>query len=159
MPGMIEIAMAYRETGVGKILSNLYPHDFFLDGVMCGSMEGFLQAIKLPDRESRVLMADFSGYDAWKLGQMGNSWKDNQVLYWDDKEFKRNSKAYLDLITRAYDACFEQNPKFVQAIMDSKNAILTHHMGKTDPRDSVLTQTEYIFQIYRLRAIVQQAMQ
>lgn len=37
-------------------LSNFYPHSFEFEGVRCGSMEGFLQALKRNDRERQVMV-------------------------------------------------------------------------------------------------------
>lgn len=150
------IELGYREPGLGKRLSNLYSYPFGLRGRRYGSIEGFLQSIKTQDVETQEFLAPLHGYDAFKVGQLGNAWKKTQTLWFGETPIARDSLEYQQLLTQAYDACLEQNIEFVQALLDSVNAILTHSIGKHDSRDTTLTASEYLHQMYRLRAVVQQ---
>lgn len=132
-------------------LSNFAFRPFEFEGIRCLSMEGFLQALKFEDIATQRYVAGKWGYDAFRFGQQGNSWKNYQVLWWIGDPYDRISIDYLELITRAYDAQFNQNVDFQNALKSTVGSQLRHSMGKSDPCDSVLTEKEYISQLDRLR--------
>ncbi len=150
------IDTGYRGVGLEKELSNLMPYGFRLDDVWCGSIEGFLQSLKFSDPDEQQAVATLHGVEAWKTGQKGNDWKANLVLYWRGQPYKRLLKNYHGLLSRAYDACLEGNPSFANALRRSGNAVLIHSIGKHNPHNTTLTEWEYLFQLYRLRAKVLQ---
>jgi predicted NAD-dependent protein-ADP-ribosyltransferase YbiA (DUF1768 family) len=151
--------LGYRNGGLGKALSNLFSYPFVLDGVTCGGIEGFLQSLKFEGVEEQDMIVGLSGFDAYKVGQIANDvWRSVQTLWWRGKAFPRLSRAYHLLIERAYDACFEQNPAFRKALLDTGVDVLTHRIGKHDPTMTTLTEWEYIYNMYRLRARAQQDM-
>ena len=151
--------LGYRNGGLGKALSNLFSYPFVLDGVKCGGIEGFLQSLKFEGIEEQDMIAPLTGFEAYKVGQIANDdWRSVQTLWWRGKAYKRLSKGYHSLIERAYDACYDQNPAFRQALFDSGVDVLTHKIGKHDPTMTTLTEWEYIYNMYRLRARAQQDM-
>lgn len=152
------LELGAREVGLGKALSNFIAYPFVLDGVHCGSIEGILQSFKWADPEKQAEVANMTGYAVFKLGQTANSWKTNQTLYWRGYAYPRLSKDYHDLLLRAYDACFDQNVEFATALYETGDALYIHTIGKHDPTDTTLTEWEYIYNMYRLRARVQQIM-
>ena len=77
-------------------------------------------------------------------------WWRTQTLYWLGKEYKRDSEDYQDLLTRAYDALSE-NTGFQKALLATRNAVLTHSIGKKSINETVLTKTEFCGQLLRLR--------
>ena len=150
------IDLGYMNGGIGKALSNLFPYPFTLDGVECGSFEGFIQSTKQQDLEAQDLMATLSGYTAYKIGQMGNDWHETQTLWWRGVAYPRLSHEYHMLIARAYDACFDQNEDFRKSLRETGNAVLTHKIGNHDPTKTTLTEWEYIYNMYRLRSRILQ---
>ena len=150
------INTGFKYEGLAKRLSNLCAYAFVLDGVECGGIEGFLQSLKVEDQTTKLQIAKLHGFQAWRSGQDHNGWKDTQTLYWNGGTIPRLSKKYQRLLERAYDACFDANPEFAAALYESEDAILTHSMGKRNPTNSTLTEHEYIYNLYRLRARVQQ---
>ncbi len=154
---MASLDLGWKNGGLGKALSNLFAYPFVLDGVQCGSMEGFLQSLKQEGLEEQEIMAALHGFTAYKIGQLGNDWKEKQLLYWRGKAFERTSREYHHLLDRAYDACFDQNEAFREALLQTGVDSLTHYIGHHDPSQSTLTEWEYIYSIYRLRARAQQA--
>lgn len=144
----------YRSEGAGKILSNLFPHDFRLDGIECASMEGFLQSLKFTSDDAADYVRSLAEMEAYRFGQSGNGWKVDQVLHWNGRDYPRLSAEYHDLLTRAYDALM-RNPDFCLTLVATGNATLVHSRGKHDPRDTTLTQWEYLYQLYRLRSSAQ----
>lgn len=150
------IDTGFKKDGLEKRLSNLCTYPFVIDDVECGGIEGFLQSLKIPDQELQKNVAKTSGFEAWKVGQNYNDWKIEQILFWKGEEYPRLSKKYQRLLERAYDACFEQSVEFATALAESEDAILAHTMGKRNPSNTTLTEQEYIYNLYRLRARVQQ---
>lgn len=136
---------------IEKYLSNFAHRPFVLEDVHCVSMEGFLQSIKFQDVAEQRYVASKWGYEAFKHGQTGNIWKKDQILWWLGDPYDRISLDYVELITRAYDAQFDQNIDFQNALKSTVGFQLRHSMGKSDPCDTVLTEAEYIHQLERLR--------
>lgn len=130
-------------------LSNFAPHPFMMDGVQCNSMEGFLQSLKFENIDMQKYVCTLVGRAAKAKGANKN-WKRKQVLYWNGKEYKRDSEEYQLLLNRAYNALY-QNIGFQKALEASKPAILSHSIGKNKISETVLTQTEFISRLMKLR--------
>src|ERR1044072_1994510 len=81
-------------------LSNFHPHQFFIDGVMCNSMEGFLQSLKFSNPEMQKEVCKLVGLSAKFKGKRKKWWK-TQTLYWQGREIKRSSQEYQDLLDKA----------------------------------------------------------
>jgi predicted NAD-dependent protein-ADP-ribosyltransferase YbiA (DUF1768 family) len=146
------ITCGFKEEGVGKLLSNLYEWHFALRGIECAGIEGFLQASKFADVEYQKVIAQMHGFLAFRTGQEGNGWKDNQTLYWNGEEFGRHTRKWYSLVAEAFDALYEANPMFREALLMTGNACLVHWIGKDNTSDSTLTHFEYTNHLYRLRA-------
>ena len=58
-------------------LSNFAAHEFYVDGVRCASMEGFLQALKHPYEDIQKEICSYIGIKAKKAG--GTNWKRRQL--------------------------------------------------------------------------------
>lgn len=154
---MVEkLDLGWRNKGLGRALSNFYPYRFVFEGVECGSMEGWLQSLKFSALDEQGAVAALVGYDAYKIGQNGNDWRETQTLWWNGVPYPRLSKEYHALVERAYDACFDNNVGFQKSLLETGTKALTHVIGSHDPTKSVLTEWEYIYNIYRLRAKAQQ---
>jgi hypothetical protein len=72
-------------------------------------------------------------------------------LYWLGKPIKRESQEYQDLLDRAYQAMFDQSDSFRRALKASGNSTLTHSMGRTSPKETVLTVREFCSRLTKLR--------
>jgi predicted NAD-dependent protein-ADP-ribosyltransferase YbiA (DUF1768 family) len=131
-------------------LSNFSPHPFVLDGVACASMEGFLQALKFSNPDMQVHVCTLVGLKAKYKGK-GKKWWLGQTLYWRGVEYARDSDEYQALLDRAYDALAE-NEGFKRALLATGTATLTHSMGKNNISQTVLTESEFMRRLYRLRA-------
>lgn len=130
-------------------LSNFSPHPFEIDGVLCNSMEGWLQSLKFksPDMQKEVCKlvgraAKFKGRD--------KKWWLTQKLYWQGQEFDRHSQEYQDLLDRAFNE-LAKNTSFRKALLASGNSILTHSIGKTDESKTVLTVREFCSRLTQIR--------
>jgi predicted NAD-dependent protein-ADP-ribosyltransferase YbiA (DUF1768 family) len=130
-------------------LSNFAPHPFEIDGIKCNSMEGFLQSLKFESKEMQEYVCTLVGYAAKKKGRNKN-WKQSQILYWREKEIKRSSQEYQDLLDRAFSELYK-NTKFKAALEASGNAVLTHSMGRSKESETVLTVREFCSRLTKLR--------
>ena len=134
-------------------LSNFAEYEFYVDNVKCSSMEGFLQSLKFKSIKKQQQMCLLTGKDAknstkHSLAQL--RWRLTHNLYWQGKRISRFSDEYQKLLDRAYEALFG-NSDFEKALKDSLSYTLTHSIGKTDARKTVLTEYELISRLERLR--------
>lgn len=133
-------------------LSNFAPHKFTFRGVECNSMEGLLQAFKFKNHEMQKEICKLVGYAAKRAGSK-KGWKRDQTLWWAGKPYKRGSYEYQDLLDEAYAALFE-NAGFRKALAATGNAVLTHSIGRVNPKETVLTRHEFCSRLTKLRSLL-----
>lgn len=126
-----------------NILSNFHPNEFTFDGVICGSMEGFLQSLKYKSIKKQQKICLLSGKEAKKKGKYKFLWKLTGNIHWQGKKIKRQSKDYKDLILNAYIA-LSKNDEFIKALKATENKTLIHSLGNTEERKTILTEKEFI---------------
>lgn len=122
------------------VLSNLCSNAFRLDGVLCNSMEGFLQSLKHQEIDKQRQLCQMKGGNARKRSV--TSWQTDQIVWWRGEAIDRQSHDYQRLLRRAYQAMFDQNERFRAALMATRGITLTHTSGKTDPFKTILTASE-----------------
>ena len=71
-------------------------------------------------------------------------------MYWQNKEYKRDSDDYQLLLNRAYNA-LNKNSSFRKALLSTQNAKLTHNIGKNKKNETVLTRNEFCSRLTFLR--------
>ncbi len=130
-------------------LSNFAPHPFVIDGINCNSMEGFLQSLKFKSVEMQEHVCTLVGIKAKMKGKNKKWWR-TQTLYWKGEAIDRHSQKYQDLLNDAYTAMYK-NTKFQKALEASKGANLTHSIGKSDPKRTILTISEFCNRLTKLR--------
>ena len=130
-------------------LSNFAPHPFTIDEVRCNSMEGFLQSLKFSSIDMQVYVCSLVGKAAKFKGKKKKWWR-TQTLYWQGKEYKRDSEEYQQLLDRAFEA-LAVNKGFQNALLRTGNATLTHSIGKNDITKTVLTSQEFCSRLTRIR--------
>ena len=130
-------------------LSNFTPHPFVIDGVECASMEGFLQSLKFKEPDMQVEVCKLVGKAAKFKGKK-KKWYKTQILYWQGREFRRDSDEYQELLDRAFDA-LSTNDGFKRALLATGNSTLTHSIGKTKQSETVLTRTEFCSRLTAIR--------
>ena len=141
-----------KSGGAGGALSNFAPHEFTVDGVRCASMEGFLQALKTPSVKKQQKVCAMTGIDAknaFRYSARRYLFLRTGKVYWQGRTIDRMSGEFDLLITRAYDALFE-NEGFRAALKEAKGKNLIHSHGKAKKKETVLTEEEFIFQLLRL---------
>lgn len=134
-------------------LSNFSPHPFTLDGILCNSMEGFLQALKFDKEHVQVEVCKLVGRAAKFRGKKRNkAWQSKQTLWWKGKPYLRSGQAYLNLIRRAYETMFDQSKNFRDALRASGKAVFTHSIGHNKMEQTVLTEREFCYFLTAMRA-------
>lgn len=138
-----------RASGAAGRLSNYTERRFFFDGVECGSIEGVLQSFKCPEPSAQRDICRLVGGWAKKAGGQYD-WRQDQMLYWQGRAYPRRSEDYKKLLDRLYDAAFEQDAAFRADLDSLRGQKLDHHMGLTNPAETVLTRVEFVRQLQRL---------
>ena len=100
------------------VLSNLCSNAFRLDGVLCNSMEGFLQLLKQQDPNKQRQICQLKGGNARKRSV--SSWQTDQIVWWRGQVIDRQGDDYQRLLRRAYQALFDQNERFRAALMATR---------------------------------------
>ena len=62
-----------------NVLSNLCSNSFKFDGMLCGSMEGFLQSLKQKDINKQRQICSMKGKNAKKMTT--NAWQCDQIVW------------------------------------------------------------------------------
>lgn len=122
------------------VLSNLCSNGFRFEGMVCGSMEGFLQSLKYKDLDKQRQICSMKGGNAWKRSV--TSWQTDQIVWWKGAAIDRQGPHYQDLVRRAYQAMFDQSERFRAALMDTRGITLVHTTGETNPYKTILTPDE-----------------
>lgn len=134
-------------------LSNFAEYEFYVDGIKCSSMEGFLQSLKFRNAKKQRRICTLSGINAKNstahtFAQL--RWKLTHKLYWQGKKISRFSDEYQELIDKAYGE-LAKNTEFKKALASSADRRLIHSIGKTDARKTVLTEYEFVSRLTRIR--------
>ena len=129
-----------------NILSNFAPTRFSLDGVEIGSMEGFLQSLKVRDISEQRRICLMDGHDAKGIGKKMNRRHlfNPNLLHWDGKTYNRHSAEYLELLNRAYQARFDADADFRFALEYTLDKTLAHSIGGKSPYITILTEQEFV---------------
>lgn len=124
-----------------NVLSNLCSNGFRFDGVVCGSMEGFLQSLKHKEKDKQLQICSMKGGNARKRSV--TSWQTDQIVWWKGQAIDRQSEEYQKLLRRAYQAMFEQSERFRAALMSTRGITLIHSSGEKNPYKTILTEKEF----------------
>ncbi|MDO5465407.1 MAG: hypothetical protein Q4F40_10780 [Akkermansia sp.] len=147
---IIDISSGMKDYPQFAVLSNLGDKPFVMDGIEFKCLEGFLQALKTDDRERQMELCDMRGGMAKREGSK-IEWKLKQTLYWQGRAYGRHTEEYRQLISRAFQTCYDQCELFRKALAATGRATLAHSIGKDDPTQTILTIDEFVGRLLRLR--------
>lgn len=133
-----------------NVLSNKCSNGFRFDGMVCNSMEGFLQSLKRKELDKQWQICSMKGGNARKNSI--TSWQTDQIVWWKGQAIARQSKEYQKLIRRTYQAMFEQSECFRTALMQTRGITLIHTSGEPSPYKTILTPSEFCGILMDLRA-------
>lgn len=147
----LAVDISSRSTGPEGVLSNFTENHFLFDGVECGGMEGFLQSLKHKNVEKQVRVCSLYGVKAKRKGK--HKWMEKQIVYWKGRGIDRHGEEFRSLVRAAFRAMYEQCQQFRDALAQTGSKRLYHTMGKTDPRDTILTEKEFCDILDELRRV------
>ena len=124
-----------------NVLSNLCSNGFRFEGMVCGSMEGFLQSLKQKNKDKQRQICSMKGGNARKHSV--TSWQTDQIVWWKGQAYDRQSEEYQKLIRKAYQAMFDQSERFRAALMQTRGITLIHSSGEENPFRTILTEEEF----------------
>ena len=124
-----------------NVLSNMCSNGFRFDGMVCGSMEGFLQSLKRKELDKQRQICSMKGGNARKMSV--TSWQTDQIVWWKGQAIDRQSEEYQRLIRRAYQSMFEQSERFRVALMQTRGITLVHTSGEPNTYKTILTPSEF----------------
>ena len=138
-----------------RILSNLYPMEFKFRGKKVKSIKGVLQGIKYKDKKTQNLVLKYSGLDAYHTRGCNSLdfWGNDRILYWQGKPMVRNSEDYQKFIDELYISVLK-NPLYQRALLATGDKYILHHIGNSNPNETVLTRYEYENRLSSLRAFL-----
>ena len=147
---IVDIAYLDPETSV---LSNLFPRIISIDGIKYHSLEAFFRGLCWNGSQSVLEneIAILSGMNAWRVRYALPDWRQKQIVYYSGKEIPRESDEYQRLLEHAYDCVFEQSAVFQNALQKTQGKILMHTLGNHNPRETLLTEQEYMNMLRRER--------
>ena len=130
---------------IAEKLGNFFATPFVIDGVKCGSAEGFIQALKFRDLEKQRQVAALVGKEAkFKGKKAGKRIAREGTVFWCGLDFQFGSKEHLELIERGIRAKFEQSEECRKALLETGNAQLVHETGRAKSRFTSLPAREFI---------------
>lgn len=115
-------------------LSNFALSPFYIDGIKCASMEGFIQALKRSSLGIQKHGCSLVGLRAKRWGGGIKWWKrpPSEQLWWRGKSFEAHSDEHLELVMRALRAKFTQHDGSRRALLATLDAPLTHSIGRNE---------------------------
>ena len=132
-----------------NMLSNFYPHTFVYDGIKCASIEGILQSLTHNNIEKQLNLCKLYGYNAKQ--KSNKDWKEKHKLHWLGKEYDRFSDDYSELIKNIYISLAECSQDFRKALLSTDNKKLTHSIGNSNPKETILTESYFCYILMNIR--------
>jgi predicted NAD-dependent protein-ADP-ribosyltransferase YbiA (DUF1768 family) len=113
---------------VGRLLSNLAPTPFVLDGRRYASVEAFYVGLKVLDPARRAALAGLDGKEARAAG------RDSSLTHtvYEGVAIELGSPAHHALIKRALRAKLEQHPDLRAAFVATRPRPLVHQTGRPE---------------------------
>lgn len=135
----------------GRELSNFMIRPFVLDDVKLWSMEGFIQGTKLPEGHPlREKVFGLAGIEAKKMGYELAHGGENTYVWWKGEKIVYGSAEHHQLIARAIEASFRQNPWAFLLLRSTRGLKLTHEVGGSTT-DSALPPEVFCAILEKLR--------
>lgn len=115
----------------GNILSNFSETPFLNDDVYCTCFESFIHSLKLSDAAEQKEFCLLQGQEAWERGP-----KNTEIIFasgkvwWRGFAYRLHSPEHFDLVKRGLSAKFSQSAESREALLATREAILTHDYGQ-----------------------------
>ena len=136
-----------------RCLSNLFPYEFRFRTHKMESIEGLLQSLKIRKKRLQKKLWRYSGKDAYhtRAFSFADDWRKEGILYWRGKPINRFGLEYQMFLNKMYLNLYKKQELFKKALDQTKNRVLLHSTGKTNPKETILTPDEYINRLTIIR--------
>ena len=132
-----------KNSQLSKVLSNLFPYEFYFKGFKVNSIEGIFQSLKFKNKKMQRKVLKYSGFNANRIRICADyDWQDEQIVYFQGMPIKRDSIEYEAFVDEMYISLL-QNPLFVQALKKSEGKYIVHSMGVEDKTKTLLSRYEF----------------
>jgi hypothetical protein len=135
------------ENDLKKIGFTKSPRDKNTLKIKCGSVEGFLQALKIRDPQLQLEVSLTHGKDAKKAGRDALSEIRNRkrICFLQGFEFEYASPIHRALIEFSIWEKFRTDRRSIEALLWTGDAEITHNMGKFDPKPGKTSLPKQVF--------------
>ena len=93
-----------------NVLSYMCSNGFRFDGMVCGSMEGFLQSLKRKELDKQRQICSMKGGNARKMSV--TSWQTDQIVWWKGEAIDRQSEGISNSFAVPIRLCLSKTSGF-----------------------------------------------
>lgn len=136
--------ISFKSKGLAKALSNLCNYPFVKDGVVCESMESFIQSLRVKDPVLQKDVCAKSGAFAYSIREMLPDWRKDKIVYWKGTAVNRLDDSYFELMKSAYTCLYNSSAIFRCSLAQASQLIIVHSIGCDVISETLLTPSEYI---------------
>lgn len=138
--------------GIAGELSNLRMRPFSFRGFRCLSIESLLQSFKFQGMDRQAKVCEMAPFPAKEYGRLyGKGWRRRGMLWWAEQPMARESEEYQDILRDVYRTAAQADPRFADALVQSRPHTLTHAIGRSDIYETILTEREFVTILTELR--------
>ena len=140
--------------GPEAVLSNFAATPFCVDGVACGSVEGFLQGLKEEGVEKQGRICLKHGYEAKRASTRKRNRKvrEGGMVWWLGRAVPYQSEEYYALIERAMRGKFAGSEEARRVLKETGGAELTHETGKPEAASTSFPKVRFLGMLNAIRA-------
>lgn len=124
-------------------------YTFSLDGIVCVSLESFLQALKFKDSQIQLSVCSMPPQEARKYGRRKKRWRRNGKLWWNGSLINRAGPEYQILLDRVFcELC--KNTAFTDALQNCGDLEI---LKGTAVSPIPLTEEEFVSRMVKMRSV------
>lgn len=138
-----------------KVLSNLFPYEFYFKGFKLQSIEGVFQGFKIKNKKTQRYLFKYHSLNSNNIKAAYDfNWRENGIVYFQGKAIKRDSEAYNDFIDELYVSAI-QNPLYRNVLKNVGKKYILHAIGEKSKGNTVFTRYEFEYELNALKEYVQ----
>lgn len=138
------VNVGYKIHGAkSKVLSNLFPYEFYFRGFKLNSIEPVFQSFKFKDKKMQKLLFRYDGLNSNNIKAASDyDWKKTGIVYFLGKKINRFEKEYADFIDEVYISAI-QNPLYRNVLKNIGEKYILHAMGEPKAENTAWTREEF----------------
>lgn len=153
---VVNVGYGNRGSSIVKVLSNLFPYEFYFKGFKVSSVEGVIQGLKFKDKKAQRLCFCYDGLNSNRIKACQDyDWREGQIVYFQGKPIKRDSEEYDTFIDELYVSLL-QNKLFVNALNNVGERYILHSIGNENKKETLLSRYEFERELNCLKDYIKQ---